>query len=494
MKKTLFLTTLLFVIRMVQAETKSVEMSASAVTYIDPTYADSVYYCQDVQGDHVRLRSTLENESIRGTMYFTFNNSGAAIFELLISNENPDKVLGIDFNGLEREVSIPVTKGYEWVSILGDTLKGREFYSRLTLRNMTVGDVNIQKLRISGEGALCNGVTFNRSGVDADRLAPYAYLSYKELGSSVQYFYNEITISEDCDPYWSYFGVLNWDDAYAGLQSLNRDPIEIPQEGRRLLYSVWNTDDRSDADVDYQAKAYKLGDGVTAQRFGGEGEGFQSWNFGMNWQPEKTYCFLMNARGGRKNGSLEASADTVFYSLYWKEKTESRWHLQAIVISPYNRFYPDGSFRSFIEDYVSNTGHRVRKARYANQWVKSPSGAWRESLSAGAGHYLAHGRNRVDRGAYVDGNGYVLWSGGYQPPEGRFLSIYSYLQREPTGGAPPITTADEASFERDFITAIEVIRNPKKIEYYDLNGNRVNELQKHQIYITNTGEKVIFSR
>jgi hypothetical protein len=420
----------------------SVEMDAYAVAYIEPLYGNGILYAADVNDYEMRLRSTQEVESLKAKVYFTFNNSGQAKIEFFISNGNLGKKLRLTFNNIKKEVSIPVTNGYEWVSVIEGEIQGKPSYSCMEIQNITTGDVNIKKLRINGSSNICDGIKFSR---DQGRNAAGPVLWYDVKGNNIEYFYNEITVPVK-EPHWTYFAVIGWHGiggGYCGLQ--NQDPHR-GNEGRPLIYSVWNSSGHSNADGNYKAVAFATGENVTHNRFDGEGEGFQSWNSKINWQINKTYCFLIYAHVVTKvKGSTGTATDTTFYSLYWKEKSEKQWRLHAIVTSPYNGGYIQTPY-SFVENYVELSGHQLRKVRYSNQWAKHAEGEWHEVLSAGSSLHI-QGPERSDKGIYVEGNGYYLWGGGYFPLHGNFGTMIS---RAPSNTPPPVTKEDEIFFNSHF--------------------------------------------
>jgi hypothetical protein len=516
MKRILLLLTLLLTIN-AKADNKSVEIEMVATAYAEPYEPSySSYHGMQAGGilklsppnnvlnsAEVTTLATTELPDRRGLVYFKFNNSGKAKFELLIQNGHKNRKIKVDFNGLENEVDVPVTAGYQWVTVLEGSAQGKTDYSCLTIRNLTDWCIYVKTLRITADEKVIEGVSYSKT--ERDRLAPYLSLVY--LGSQdsygKEYIYNEITVFDGSDVHGTYFATLGWtaggisrtSSGYSGLISENDRALDglRNDDDNALMYAVWNTEHRSDDDIEYKALPYKLSPEATPTRFWWEDYGVRVWGANMDWKTEKTYCLLLNAQvSTATKGSTETATDTTFYTLYWKEKGEKTWRFHGTVMSPRNGTYLY-SFHSFLENSSSGTGNRLRMVRYANQWAKPVDGEWTEILSAKADHDSRFGINRADRGIRVDGNGYILWSGGYSlPSEGQFNGVTYF--REPTGGDPPVTAEDEQFFTRSFSTAISQIRNPKKVEYYDLNGNKVKDLRKHQIYITNTGEKVIFSR
>jgi hypothetical protein len=491
MKRILLLLTLLLTIN-AKAENKSVEIGASTTAYIEPVN-HKCGSCSVSSTDGLKLGAVADYQEMHGLMYFKFNNSGTAKFELLVSNQSDGRKLKVDFNGLAKEINIPITDGFEYVTIFDEEIQGKEYYSCLTLWNIAgEGNIYIQKLQITAEEEVCEGIEFNRgTGKNAERCAPYLDLLYSHGGSrnaAIESFYNEVTVYEEYEG--TYAAALAWGGlthGYAGLDSHSN----TFRDGHELMYALWNTGDRDDDEVGYRADKWKTADDIHVYRFTGEGEGVRLKKLNMNWRTGKTYCFLVNTKvSTATEGSTGTISETTFYTLYWKEKGENTWRFHGIIMSPYNGWHMK-SLHSFLENFQGYTGHLFRKVRYANQWVKLVDGEWKEMLCASPAHMPSHGVDRTDKGYSIDGNGFILWSGGYLPSDDSFDEL---IYREPTGGQPPVTAADEQIFERNLITATNLIKNPKSIEYYDLKGNRVTDIQKNTIYITNTGEKVMFSR
>jgi hypothetical protein len=500
MKRILLLLTLLLTIN-AKADNKSVEIEMVATAYVEPIQTNAAV----IDGRLSLGTGTSKiDEQKKALVYLKFKNTGKAKFELLVSNGKNDRKIEVTFNGLKNEINVPVTTEYQWITVLDGTAQGNPDYSCMTIRNLTAWNIYIQTLRITADEKVIEGVSYGLT--ERDRLAPYVVLSYQyEPGKSYEYFYNEVTVQEGCDLHGSYFATLNWSGVTNGYSGLHANEMILNAPGsyydNALMFALWNTELRNDDDIEYRALPYRLGSEAATSRFWWEDYGVRIWGLKMDWKTEKTYCFLINAQISTKvKGSTKTATDTTFYTLYWKEKGEQSWRFHGTIMSPYNGKYLS-AFSSFLENNDRSTGYLFRKARYANQWVKSAEDGWEELLSVGVYHDNRFGVNRTDRGVYPDGNGYVVWSGGYLPENGRVGRDFTdttkmtpeYHTREPSN-TPPITAEDEQFFTRSFSTAISQIRNPKKVEYYDLNGNKVKDLRKHQIYITNTGEKVIFSR
>jgi hypothetical protein len=111
MKRILLLLTLLLTIN-AKADNKSVEIEMVATAYVEPHGTDVTVDGSGVglSGQVLRLGSTTDYEDLKGLVYFKFNNTGKAKFELLIQNGRADRQISVEFNGLKRELAIPQYK------------------------------------------------------------------------------------------------------------------------------------------------------------------------------------------------------------------------------------------------------------------------------------------------------------------------------------------------------------------------------------------------
>jgi hypothetical protein len=270
MKKITLLIILLLTAMMAGAESKSVEIEMVATAYVEPHGTDVTVDGSGVglSGQVLRLGSITDYEDLKGLVYFKFNNTGKAKFELLIQNGRADRQISVEFNGLKRELAIPHTNGdYQWITVLEGDVKGQPNYSYITIRNITKGRLNFQKLRITADSKVIEGVSYNtNTGSIRDRMAPYLLLYY-DAGSGIESFYNEATVFDGCDLIGTYFAALDWSGLAEGYAGLEVDDIRlnVPVKGDKnaLMYALWNTNLRNDTEVEYQAIPYKLSNEAT---------------------------------------------------------------------------------------------------------------------------------------------------------------------------------------------------------------------------------------
>ncbi len=375
------------------------ELRMSNVGYVEPDL-----YAGD-GGSVMKLRQATSIADITGKAFFKFEQAGTVRIQALLKNNNINKRIKVEFNELNAELNIPVTQGYEWVTITTAYFNAAPGYSCMKFKNLTSGDIFIDKLRIIGNAS--DGVTFNNPE-SPRRNAVSVHLGYPVTGiPNVEWFYNEITIPEGFDePYHSFYMANGWFLGYSGIQT--RD-VTGPRSSKILIFSCWNSKETDNPD--YWAKVTKKGDNVISSAFGGEGTGAKTHVENFDWKTGQTYSFLLQARVSTGTpGSTMQKSDTTYYSLFWKEKEAADWNFQATIMSPYNGRSLYGLY-SFVENYIGIDGQHQRQALYHNQWVKNADG-WTQLLKA---DFTSDGGKayRNDIGAGVHGNGYFLWNGGF---------------------------------------------------------------------------------
>ncbi len=213
--------------------------------------------------------------------------------------------------------------------------------------------------------AVVLGVTCLRGD---ERLADIAcrsvHLSYP-AGEGVA-FYNEVTVEQSAPG--TYFCVCGWNKGYFGIQELGN--------GKKLvIFSVWdsNQNDAKAVEDDKRVKLLHKDEKVRTGRFGGEGTGGQSF-LDFDWQVGDTYCFLVTAR---MNG------ERTEYAGFFRTPKDKDWkHL--VTFSTVTGGKNLGGYYAFIEDFKRDrdSATKIRKARFANAWVKSTKEEWQAVTTA----------------------------------------------------------------------------------------------------------------
>ena len=253
------------------------------------------------------------------------------------------------------EVAVP---GYVRVDIRGSSSPAGAAFAR------------IDRFYVSGPaiaGELCYTP---EDGVDDCywyRRGPSVHLMYDFPQGDAEWFYNEAVVPEGYDPPATYYMLTGFREGYMGIQTHTQGPNTV-------LFSVWSpyqTDNPGSIPEDMRVLTLRKGEGVTAQDFGGEGSGGQSF-MDSDWKPGQTLGTLVHVRPNGDN--------TTDYTGYFRDGS-GRWHLLASFRRPATDTWYQGAY-SFLECFDPNTSIRVREARFSNQWVRLKDGSWHEVTSA----------------------------------------------------------------------------------------------------------------
>lgn len=252
----------------------------------------------------------------------------------------------------------PCSRGYLRVDLAGKQRSGGTYASPIALVVNGPSSVSM------------NYVASNEGGMFYwGRRGPSVHMGYT-LSSSVQaeWFYNEVTVPEGMDAVGSYFMVNGFKEGYFGIQ--------VSETERRALFSVWSpfgTDDPSAVPDSLKVAIIKRGEGVTAQAFGGEGSGTQSF-YDAQWKAGVTYKFLTRICPARDNGFSDYVASDYISYLYDPDKG---WKLVAWLRRPGLTTYYKSPY-SFLENFHGDYGHLTRKVYFSNQWVYTTKKEWVE--------------------------------------------------------------------------------------------------------------------
>ncbi|MBR5891012.1 MAG: DUF3472 domain-containing protein [Bacteroidaceae bacterium] len=177
--------------------------------------------------------------------------------------------------------------------------------------------------------------------------------------------------------------------------------IQVGADGahRTVLFSQW---DSGDTDTDpnlpdhLRSTAVDTGDGVIAQRFGGEGTGVQSFrNNGAFWDFNKYVQFITHCRNELATYETVENGKTVtkqqrnmLISAWWNAQDEKGWQYMS-TLRVANRSTFIDSWYSFVECYVNGNGQRKRIGYFRNGYAKArkeQGGKWFHMNKASFGH------------------------------------------------------------------------------------------------------------
>lgn len=245
------------------------------------------------------------------------------------------------------------------------------------------------------------------------------HLSYPvPKGENVAAFYCEATGIEE--PLWTYYEACGWHRGYFGMQ------INSPTE-RRIIFSVWDSGgepvSRGKVADDNRVKLVAKGEGVYSGDFGNEGTGGHS-HLKYPWKTGERQRFLVECR--------QAENQHTIYSGYWFHPERKQWMLISSWNAPKEGRWLRGLY-SFSENFGGSNGHLLRKARFGNQWIRTPEGKWIEITTASFSHDETGGPDRHDRFMGVENGEFFLSSGGFVPGFTKYGTTFT----RPATGAPP---------------------------------------------------------
>lgn len=276
----------------------------------------------------------------------------------------------------------------------------------------------VDALVFTGPGT--TGMLYNKSEY---RGAAATHLSYPmPKDSAAEWFYSEISVPAGAEPYNAYYMVDGFADGYFGIQ------VNGPKE-RHILFSIWSsysTNDPKDIPADYAVTLVKKGADVTTNAFGNEGSGGQSyWNY--MWKPETAYRLLVRA---------QAKGGHTLFSAWFYAPERHAWKFLAMWDKAKSGGRQLSHLYSFVENFGDN-GNDFFKARYGNQWMRTPAGTWIELTDARFTTTANPGKHqRYDWGGGVEGGWFYQFSGGFR--EVGDLKYGDTIHRPAGGKAPDV--------------------------------------------------------
>lgn len=219
----------------------------------------------------------------------------------------------------------------------------------------------------------------------------------------------------------SYFMACGWNTGYFGIQELG--------DGRKVaLFSVWDPTEGDDPGVvktEDRVEVLHADASVRIRRFGGEGTGGQCM-LDFPWKLEETHRFLLQAT---VDGDKTAYAGHLFFpeTGQWKHLVTFRTRTGG---QPLKGYY------SFVEDFRRDgkSVGDVRRARFANGWVRSTRGDWVALTRARFTASGAEWESKENINAGVNGSNFFLVTGGETRQE---VELRSYLVTPPPGVSLP---------------------------------------------------------
>ena len=257
------------------------------------------------------------------------------------------------------------------------------------------------------------------------RRGPSVHLFYEFPSADVEWFYNEAEVPEGADIPATYYMLTGFSEGYMGIQTHTGGPNTV-------LFSVWSpyqTDNPGSIPADMRIQTLRKGEGVTAQDFGGEGSGGQSF-MDYPWKPGTRYSTLVRVH---PNGD-----GTTDYTGYFRGH-DGVWRLLASFRRPKTNTWYKGAY-SFLECFDPNTSIHPRRVLFGNQWVRLTDGTWQEVTRARFScDNTGRQGMRADLYGALEGNDFLLQNCGFFAESTEYGVVFS----RPSGGNRPEIDFDQ---------------------------------------------------
>ena len=219
-------------------------------------------------------------------------------------------------------------------------------------------------------------------------------------------FYVEATVEQSTPG--SYFMACGWGGGYFGIQE-GRDGKKV------AIFSVWDPtkgDDPKAVRPEDRVELLHEGEGVRIKRFGGEGTGGQCM-VDFPWTVGEPVRFLVRAEAHEASGAAGETEKKSAYSGWIFDPAQQAWR-HLVTFRTRNSGKLLRGLYSFVEDFRRDTKSvdDVRRARFANTWMKPAAGEWtavtQAKFTASRADWEA--RDNINAGAAAPG--FFLATGG----------------------------------------------------------------------------------
>lgn len=204
---------------------------------------------------------------------------------------------------------------------------------------------------------------------------------------------------------------------YCGLQDA--------AQGHDAIFSMW--DSKSSGT---HPTAAHLGPGTSQHRFGGEGTGLQTINYGFGWHDLRWYTFAVRAWPYGNHSR---------FGLWIHDQSAGKWHHHATIELPHANVKFSGGTGAFLEDWARD-GNYSRSVYFKNGYKHTTSGQWIpfKTVSYGVHGGSTHANNYDVRA--VGASVWVASGAGVNPTVPKNGSVHLDSSRIPSQPSkPPIS-------------------------------------------------------
>jgi hypothetical protein len=383
--------------------------------------AATAYTLPDADGARISRGGVTRwtNPALTVNWYGQFKQTGEITAKLVLRlPPDAESKLKLTVAGRSRAVAVkgagedtPVTAEFGAFDLLSAGYQ-RFALESLNARGQPFGDLDALVL----DGPALAEAHFN---LKERRNAASVHLNYPVApGTDLAAFYCEVTAVED--PTATFYMACGWHRGYFGMQ------VNSPTE-RRIIFSVWDSGgeaaDRNKVSNENRVKLLGKGEGVYCGDFGNEGTGGHS-HLKYPWKTGEKQRFIVTAQPTNETFTI--------FSGYWFHPETNAWMLISSWQAP-----KEGGWlkrpHSFSENFWGSNGHLPRKARYGNQWIRTPAGEWVELTVASFSHDPTGRSDRRDRFMGLENGQFFLSHGGFVDG---FTTFGEKFTRPGTGQAP----------------------------------------------------------
>ncbi|MDL2222627.1 DUF3472 domain-containing protein [Bacteroidales bacterium OttesenSCG-928-M11] len=418
-----------------------------------------------------------------GTYKVSFNLAGTSgrIYDFVMNTQQAYDGLGYTPKSFNFSYTGRGPSSAEKVEFFTVTIPTNGYYRyELEAASSTMSGLTINTLVF--DSARTPGATTPTSRTTDYLSSPSVHIGFTSTttnSKNYDWIYEEILVPEGYDPVASYYMSIGFFRGYMGIQTNSYTE-------RRVLFSVWDivdTDSWPDAPSEALVSLVDKAEYTTANSFGGEGTGGQSY-VGLNdfntWKTGTPVKFLMNCRrdGGilapetihkgnlyiDKGDSIKHTIISAWYNAGddWKYIASWRTPCTETAVNMFNGFH------SFLENYGWTNGQAPRKAYYYNAYVKDRNtGGWVHQNQVSYSNTDGSWGQRIDFEQGVapeDPTKFYMLSGGYGETVKTDTKTVPYVDID---NFPYLKNLDLTPFQNRVTQALEREEYLENLTYYD---------------------------
>jgi len=195
------------------------------------------------------------------------------------------------------------------------------------------------------------------TAANAEDRAASVWLNFNDAGAG-DIIMQDVYVPSSGLATYTYYSILNWN---GGAEGGGFAGIQDHADGRSYIFTFWDPKANNEPIV-----ARYQGAGTYVDKYGPEGTGLKSWNFGLGWESDQWYTLL--AKAWDYNGHT--------YFGYWShDQLNNKWTHLVTMDYPVANVRFNSSTGTFIEDWLGS-GSNARSAYFSNGHKRFTDGSW----------------------------------------------------------------------------------------------------------------------